>query len=157
MADPAPQRFATQRAWKTWLDKHHANSDGAWLLIAKKGADAATVSYAEALESALCFGWIDGQKRALDEQHWLQRFTPRRVRSIWSKINRTKALALIEQGRMRPAGLAEVQHNGRRDGTRAGNDDDTVHGADATAVAAVPKRAGRRAGDRRPRGRNPGR
>ena len=130
MADTAPQRFATHRAWQTWLDKHHANSDGAWLLIAKKGADAATVSYAEALESALCFGWIDGQKKALDEQHWLQRFTPRRARSIWSKINRAKALALIEQGRMRPAGLAEVQ--------RAQADGRWDEAYDSAGTAAVP-------------------
>ncbi|HJV60956.1 MAG TPA: YdeI/OmpD-associated family protein [Albitalea sp.] len=110
-ADPAAEalHFATQRQWEAWLRKHHERSAGVWLRIARKEAGAPSVSYAQALESALCFGWIDGQKKALDAQHWLQRFTPRRPRSIWSKVNRSKALALIEQGRMQPAGLREVQ------------------------------------------------
>ena len=103
------RRFASQRSWETWLQKHHGNSDGVWLLVAKRGAERPTVSYAEALETALCFGWIDGQKQGLDAQHWLQRFTPRGARSIWSKLNRAKALALIEKGRMQAAGLREVE------------------------------------------------
>jgi uncharacterized protein YdeI (YjbR/CyaY-like superfamily) len=109
------KRFASSRSWETWLRNHHRNSDGVWLLLAKKGAGRASVSYAQALECALCFGWIDGQKKALDEQHWLQRFTPRRSRSLWSKINCARALALVEQGRMQPAGLAEVER-ARADG-----------------------------------------
>jgi uncharacterized protein YdeI (YjbR/CyaY-like superfamily) len=113
--DGDPKRFATSRSWETWLRKHHRSSDGIWLLLAKKGAERASVSYAEALECALCFGWIDGQKKALDEQHWLQRFTPRRSRSLWSRINCTRVLALIEQDRMHPAGLAEVER-ARADG-----------------------------------------
>ena len=108
-AEAPAQRFASQRSWETWLRKHHESSDGVWLLIAKSGADSPTVGYAEALETALCFGWIDGQKKGLDARHWLQRFTPRRARSIWSKSNRAKALALIEQGRMQPAGVREVE------------------------------------------------
>lgn len=108
-ADPTAQRFASQGAWEAWLRGYHDSADGVWLLIAKQGAEDATVSYAEALESALCFGWIDGQKKGVDAQYWQQRFTPRRARSIWSKINRAKVLALIEQGRMQPAGLREVE------------------------------------------------
>ena len=101
--------FPTARTWEEWLAKHHGDSRGLWLKIAKKGAEAATVTYAEALDAALCFGWIDGQKGALDETHWLQKFTPRGPRSPWSKVNREKAQALIESGRMKPAGLAEIE------------------------------------------------
>ena len=107
--DTTPRRFASQGAWEAWLRRYHHSADGVWLLIAKQGAADATVSYAEALESALCFGWIDGQKKGVDAQYWQQRFTPRRARSTWSKINRAKVLALIEQGRMQPAGLREVE------------------------------------------------
>jgi uncharacterized protein YdeI (YjbR/CyaY-like superfamily) len=103
------QLFANQRAWDAWLRRNHRSSVGLWLLLAKKGASRNSVSYIEALESALCFGWIDGQKKALDDDFWLQRFTPRRSRSIWSKINRTRVLALIAQGRMKAAGLKEVE------------------------------------------------
>jgi uncharacterized protein YdeI (YjbR/CyaY-like superfamily) len=113
--DTPPRRFARQHSWEAWLQKHHESSDGVWLLVAKRGAERPTVSYAEALETALCFGWIDGQKQGLNAQHWLQRFTPRRARSIWSKVNRAKALALIEQGRMQAAGLREVER-ARADG-----------------------------------------
>jgi uncharacterized protein YdeI (YjbR/CyaY-like superfamily) len=103
------RRFVSRRSWEAWLRKHHESSDGVWLLIAKRGAEHSTVDYAEALETALCFGWIDGQKKGLDAQHWLQRFTPRRARSILSKVNRAKALALIQRGRMQAAGLREVE------------------------------------------------
>lgn len=101
--------FATQQEWEAWLEAHHAGAPGLWLKIAKKEAGGRSVTYAEALESALCYGWIDGQKAALDERHWLQKFTPRRARSVWSKVNRTKAEALIAAGRMRPAGLRQVE------------------------------------------------
>jgi len=101
--------FANQRAWDAWLRRNHQSSGGLWLLLAKKGSSRKSVSYIEALESALCFGWIDGQKKAHDDYFWLQRFTPRRPRSIWSKVNRTRALALIAQGRMSAAGLKEVE------------------------------------------------
>ncbi|MED5618372.1 YdeI/OmpD-associated family protein [Ideonella sp. BN130291] len=103
-----PLRLHDTLAWERWLKRHHAGSDGVWLEIAKKGAPEPTLSYAEALEVALCYGWIDGQKKG-GEPYWLQRFTPRRARSIWSKVNRAKAEALIEQGRMQPAGLKEVE------------------------------------------------
>ncbi len=101
--------FASREAWATWLDEHHTDSQGVWLAIPKKGGGAAGVSYAEALEVALCYGWIDGQKGKLDERFWLQRFTPRRPGSVWSRVNRDKALALIARDGMRPAGLREVE------------------------------------------------
>ncbi|MFL6628413.1 MAG: YdeI/OmpD-associated family protein [Burkholderiaceae bacterium] len=104
-----PTLFRNAKAFEAWLKKHHAKSDGLWLMIAKRGADEPSVTYAEAVEIALCWGWIDGQKKGLDEQHFLQRFTPRRPRSIWSKINVDKVAALIEAGRMQPAGLAQVE------------------------------------------------
>jgi len=100
--------FKSQKDWTTWLDKNHAKSAGVWLQIAKKTGKVKTVTYAGALEVALCYGWIDGQGKGLDESAWLQKFTPRGPRSIWSKINRTKAMELIESGRMKPAGLAAI-------------------------------------------------
>jgi uncharacterized protein YdeI (YjbR/CyaY-like superfamily) len=105
----------TQEKWEAWLERNGSASPGVWLRIAKKGAEHPTVSYPEALESALCFGWIDGQKRAESEHYWLQRFTPRTVRSIWSKINREKAKGLVASGQMRPAGLLEIDR-AKRDG-----------------------------------------
>ncbi|WP_028103434.1 YdeI/OmpD-associated family protein [Pseudoduganella violaceinigra] len=101
--------FATGKAWWTWLQKQHAASPGVWMKIAKQGVPEASVQYPEALEAALCFGWIDGQKKSIDAQYWLQKFTPRAKRSIWSKVNREKVAALIEQGLMQPAGLAEIE------------------------------------------------
>ncbi|GGU97703.1 hypothetical protein GCM10010260_37040 [Streptomyces filipinensis] len=107
-ADPV-LAFASQEAWEEWLEEHHAGVRGVWLKIPKKDSGIAGVDYAGALESALCFGWIDGQKKKLDERHWLQRFTPRRRGGKWSRVNRQKATELTEQGRMRPAGLLEVE------------------------------------------------
>ncbi len=110
--------FNTKKEFATWLDKHHAKSSGVWLQIAKKTGKVKTVTYAEAVEAALCYGWIDGQGKGLDESAWLQKFTPRGSRSIWSKINRTKAEELIKSGRMKPAGLAAIEQakrNGRWD------------------------------------------
>lgn len=104
----APSLFRNAKAFETWLKKHHASSDGLWLQIAKRGADEPSVTYAEAVEIALCWGWIDGQKKGLDDQHFLQRFTPRRARSVWSKVNVEKVAALIESGRMQAPGLAQV-------------------------------------------------
>jgi uncharacterized protein YdeI (YjbR/CyaY-like superfamily) len=114
-SQPDPRHFSTQRAFEAWLKKNHASSDGMWLLIAKLGAEEPTLTYQQAVESALCYGWIDGQKKTLDAQHWLQRFTPRRPRSLWSKTNRTRAEALIESGRMQPSGMAEIDR-ARSDG-----------------------------------------
>jgi uncharacterized protein YdeI (YjbR/CyaY-like superfamily) len=110
MADALPiVLFASPDEFETWLEKDHATSEGIWLKIAKKGSGIESVSYGEALEVALCFGWIDSQKRAFDEEHFLQRFTPRRPRGKWSRINRDKAEELIAAGAMRPAGLAEIE------------------------------------------------
>ncbi|HXI33275.1 MAG TPA: YdeI/OmpD-associated family protein [Gemmatimonadales bacterium] len=107
--------FASQRAWEAWLKRHHTTSPGVWLKIAKQASGHASVTYDQAVEGALCYGWIDGQKRPHDAAWWLQKFTPRRAKSIWSKINRGKALRLIKAGRMTPAGLREV-HGAKRDG-----------------------------------------
>jgi uncharacterized protein YdeI (YjbR/CyaY-like superfamily) len=110
MADDLPiLLFASPGKLEEWLEENHAATDGVWLKIAKKGSGVASVTYAEALELALCFGWIDSQKRGFDERHFLQRFTPRRPRGKWSRINREKAEALIATEAMRPAGLAEVE------------------------------------------------
>jgi uncharacterized protein YdeI (YjbR/CyaY-like superfamily) len=100
--------FATAAEWRAWLTAEHARSPGVWLRIAKRAGGATSVSYAEAVEIALCFGWIDGQGRRLDDAYWLQRFTPRTSRSQWSKRNRDRAEALIACGDMHPAGLHEV-------------------------------------------------
>ncbi len=101
--------FESPQAWEDWLKEHHAESPGIRLKIAKKGTGQRSVTYAEALEVALCYGWIDGQLQALDQTFYLQRFTPRRRHSVWSKINTEKAEALIAQGRMQPAGLKEIE------------------------------------------------
>ena len=103
-------RFASAAAFEAWLADEHATSDGIWIEFAKKGNPTPSVTYAEAVEVALCFGWIDGQLKKGEEEGWYrQRFTPRRPRSKWSLINRERAEALIAAGRMRPAGLAEVE------------------------------------------------
>jgi uncharacterized protein YdeI (YjbR/CyaY-like superfamily) len=101
--------FETQQDWEAWLEENHAETKGIWLKIAKKEARTPSVSYAEALDSALCYGWIDGQKAAFDDKYWLQKFTPRTAKSIWSKVNCGKAEALIAEGRMQPAGLRQVE------------------------------------------------
>ena len=114
--DPLPvMTFESTDAWDIWLAAHHADSPGLWLKIAKKGAAGRTVSYSDALDVALCHGWIDGQKGRHDDEYWLQRFTPRKPGSNWSKINTERAAALIASGRMRPAGLREVEQ-ARADG-----------------------------------------
>jgi len=101
--------FKTPEAWTKWLHANHAKSAGIWMQIAKKGTALTSVNYQEALDVALCYGWIDGQKRPNDETSWLQRFTPRGPRSIWSKINTAKADALIASGRMHASGLAAIE------------------------------------------------
>ncbi|MEK7696464.1 MAG: bacteriocin-protection protein, partial [Pseudomonadota bacterium] len=90
--------FADQQAWEVWLEANGGTASGVWLRIAKRSAGEATVSYAQAIESALCHGWIDGQKQAESEHYWLQRFTPRTAKSIWSRINKERAEALIAAG-----------------------------------------------------------
>ena len=102
------EHFADAAAWEHWLERH-PQSSGVWLKIAKKDASIPSVTYSEALDVALCHGWIDGQKKGFDAQFFLQRFTPRRARSTWSKINVAKIDVLTAAGRMRPAGLREVE------------------------------------------------
>lgn len=101
--------FESWQGWEAWLKEHHADTKGVWLKVAKKGAGVLSVSYAEALDSALCYGWIDGQKAAFDERYWLQKFTPRGPKSMWSKINCAKVAALMAGGRMQPAGIRQVE------------------------------------------------
>lgn len=107
--------FTNQEAWEAWLDAHGEDMPGVWLRFAKRSAEQTTLSYAQALESALCYGWIDGQKQAENAHYWLQRFTPRTAKSIWSKINKAKAEALSSAGRMRPTGLRAIDQ-AKRDG-----------------------------------------
>lgn len=135
--------FDDADAWERWLE---ANGDaaGLWLLIAKKGSGVASVSYAEALDVALCHGWIDGQKKGVDARFFAQRFTPRRSRSLWSKINIGHVERLAEAGRMRPAGLREVEAakaDGRWDAAYAGASSMEVPGELAGALAKNRKAA----------------
>jgi uncharacterized protein YdeI (YjbR/CyaY-like superfamily) len=123
--------FATQEAWERWLRTHHRSSAGVWLLLAKKASGDASVTYAEALEVALCHGWIDGQKRSHSDAAWLQKFTPRGRKSVWSKINCTKALALAKSGRMQPAGFEEM--------AKAKEDGRWERAYDSPGTATVPR------------------
>jgi uncharacterized protein YdeI (YjbR/CyaY-like superfamily) len=109
MQDLPIVQVADQRAWRRWLERNHSSVAGVWLKLAKKGSPTPTVSYGEAVEEALCYGWIDGQVRAYDEHFYLQRFTSRRPRSKWSQINREKAERLMAEGRIRPSGLAQIE------------------------------------------------
>ena len=107
--------FAETADWSAWLASRHHSSTGVWIKIAKKASSHTSITYPEALDVALAWGWIDGQKGKLDEAWWLQKFTPRGPRSMWSKINRDKAMALIAAGKMMPSGLAEVER-AKKDG-----------------------------------------
>lgn len=109
MNDLAIKPFRSQREWERWLVANHDTSPGVWLKIAKKASGIETVNHAEALEVALCCGWIDGQRRSLDDRFFLQKFTPRGPRSTWSRVNREKALDLVARGRMQRSGLREVE------------------------------------------------
>jgi uncharacterized protein YdeI (YjbR/CyaY-like superfamily) len=122
--------FEDQEAWAAWLNENHTTSSGLWIRLAKKASGRRTVSYAEAVDVALRYGWIDGQSKSYDEATWLQKFTPRNPRSIWSKINREKAQALIRDGRMQPAGLVEVE--------RAKQDGRWEAAYDSPSAATVP-------------------
>jgi uncharacterized protein YdeI (YjbR/CyaY-like superfamily) len=128
--DGLPQlAFASTAEWERWLERNHASSTGVWVKIAKKRVEIDSVRYPEVLESALCFGWIDGRRETYDGQYFLQRFTPRGPRSRWSKINREKCERLIAERAMRPAGLAQVQRartDGRWETAYAGQRDATV-------------------------------
>lgn len=108
-------QFGTAIEFEAWLETNHTSDQGIWVKIARKGSERSSVTYAEAVELALCFGWIDGQKAAYDEHHWLQRFTRRTRQSRWSRINREKAEQLLADGHVRPTGLAEIER-ARADG-----------------------------------------
>jgi uncharacterized protein YdeI (YjbR/CyaY-like superfamily) len=127
--------------WDAWLESHGSTSAGIWMRLARKGAALQTISYAQALEVALCHGWIDAKKMSYDGESWIQRFTPRGPRSIWSMINRQSAERLIEDGRMLPAGLAAVEvarRNGRWDAAYVSQSKATVPDDLRAALAARP-------------------
>ena len=127
--DLPTRAFATQRAWASWLAKNHERSDGLWVKIAKKGSGIASVTDAEALETALRYGWINGQRLRFDADFFLQHYTRRRPKSPWSKINRAKATELVERGEMEPAGLREIERakaDGRWDAAYEGQRNATV-------------------------------
>jgi len=122
--EPVTMTFATATAFRRWLTRHHASHPGLWVQIAKKASGIPSVTYAEALDEALCLGWIDGQKKSCDETSFLQKFTPRGRRSIWSKINVGHVARLEKEGRMKPAGLAAVaaaKADGRWDAAYSGS------------------------------------
>jgi uncharacterized protein YdeI (YjbR/CyaY-like superfamily) len=134
--------FASETEWECWLEENHESSDGVLLKIAKKASGIESVSHPEALEVAICFGWIGGTRKTLDEKFFLQKFTPRRKRSRWSRINRDKAEELIAAGRMRPAGLAEVERakaDGRWDAAYEPQSSSTVPEDLAAALARNPE------------------
>lgn len=122
--------FPNQKAWEKWLKTSHQKSAGIWMQLAKKNSGTPSITYLEAIEIALCYGWIDGQKKSHNDEAWLQKFTPRGKKSIWSKINREKAMALIECGKMQSAGLAEIE--------RAKNDGRWEQAYDSPKSAEVP-------------------
>jgi len=130
VAHDTPVECTTAAAWERWLKRHHATAAGVWIRMAKKASGIASIDHPGALELALCYGWIDGQRKSEDAQYFLQRFTPRTKRSIWSQINRAKVLKLIEEGRMQPAGLAEIE--------RAKADGRWEAAYEAASVATVP-------------------
>ena len=130
-------------AWQSWLHEHHAASDGVWLVLAKKNVTTPTsLTYAEALEEALCHGWIDGQRKSRDEQTFIQRYTPRRAQSMWSKRNVDLVARMEEEGRMRPAGRAEIERakaDGRWDKAYGGSSAKEIPDDLAAALAAEPR------------------
>jgi uncharacterized protein YdeI (YjbR/CyaY-like superfamily) len=123
--------FESQQSWRVWLHEHHTESKGVWLKLAKKSSGYTSVSYDQALEEALCFGWIDGQKQSFDNDHWLQKFTPRGPKSMWSKINIAKFEALLKLNKMQPAGLAAVETSKKSGAWQAAYD--------APSTATVPE------------------
>jgi uncharacterized protein YdeI (YjbR/CyaY-like superfamily) len=137
-----PTVFSDAAAWRDWLDAHEATSDGVWLMLAKKGTVSPTsLTYAQALDEALCSGWIDGQKRSYDEATFVERFTPRRARSMWSMRNVEHVARLIDEGRMRPRGQQEVDRaksDGRWERAYAGSATVEVPDDLAAALRAVP-------------------
>ena len=148
MATPKPEQpvmfFATQTEFRDWLEAEHTTSDGIWTKFAKKASGITSLNYAEALDVALCFGWIDGQTKSLDETYYLQRWTPRRKRSPWSKRNVDKVAKLVEDGLMQPAGQAEIDRakaDGRWDRAYEGAKNAKVPDDLQAALDANPKAA----------------
>lgn len=135
--------FADQAAWRVWLDENEQSSDGVWLVLAKKGVtDPTSLTYQDALIEALCSGWIDGQRRSRDDTTFVQRYTPRRKSSLWSQRNIGLVAALIDEGRMRPSGHAEIERakaDGRWDRAYAGSSSIEVPDDLAAALAASPR------------------
>jgi uncharacterized protein YdeI (YjbR/CyaY-like superfamily) len=129
-APGAIRGFKTRQDFAAWLEKNHQTSPALWVRVAKKGSGIKSITYAEGVEVALCYGWIDAQKLPESETAWLQRFMPRRPRSIWSRINRQKALALIANGQMNQAGLVEIE--------RAKKDGRWEAAYDSPSAASVP-------------------
>jgi len=122
--------FESAAAWEAWLAEHHGDQAGVWVKMAKKASGIASVTHPEALDVALCYGWIDGQRDRWDDQWFIQKFTPRRARSNWSKVNCGKVEQLIKDGRMQPPGFAEIE--------RAKADGRWDRAYDAPSVASVP-------------------
>lgn len=142
LPDDLPQlRFASADAFGAWIAEHHATAAGLWLEVPKKGKGGTGPTYVEALDHALCWGWIDSQKRGHDDVYFLQRFTPRKARSKWSQINRDKVTALIAAGRMQPTGQAEIdaaKADGRWDAAYAGSATITIPDDLRSALDATP-------------------
>lgn len=128
---PEIQAFVDRGAWEAWLDANHLSARGLWIRFARKASEHKSVSHSEALESALCYGWIDGQTKSCDEEWWLQKFCPRSRRSMWSKINREKVEELGKRGLMKPSGMEEV--------ARAKEDGRWASAYDPMRRAVVPK------------------
>lgn len=134
--------FESADAWDAWLAENHGSAPGVWAMIAKKGSGVPSVAYPEVLDIAISYGWIDGQRQALDDTHYLQKFTPRGPRSRWSKINRDKATRMIESGQMKPPGMREVERakeDGRWDAAYAGQRTATIPDDLQQALDANPK------------------
>ena len=145
VSDRPVASFPSAASFEAWLSAHHDDTDGVWLKIAKKASGIDSVSHTEALDVALCYGWIDGQRNSHDSAYFLQRFTPRRARSRWSKINRDRVARLIDEGRMQPAGLAEVERakaDGRWDAAYEGQRVATVPDDLQQALEAQPAALG---------------
>ena len=134
--------FRDRNEWENWLARNGGTSTGVWLRLAKKGARQPTLTYEQAVESALCHGWIDGQKQTESEEYWLQRFTRRSAKSIWSRLNRDRADALVAAGRMLPAGMREIEkakEDGRWEAAYASPSNSVVPDDLQTALDANPK------------------
>ena len=146
-ASPVPDNlpvldFSDQAAWRTWLGKHHLSAPGVWIRMAKKSSGIPSVDWKEAVDEALCAGWIDGQRRSLSDTHFLQRFTPRRARSVWSQINVNNVERLTAEGRMLDAGVKQVEAakaDGRWDAAYASVGSRTIPSELETALAASPR------------------